>query len=121
MPSVTGIQKALSNGADINGRDQEGMTPLMHAALRGNREIVELLLQKKARVDLVDIFGVTALMQAAWAGHTEIVADLVASGANPDLQSTIEIPRLKKKGVNALIGACMNGNAEVVKPFWPMA
>jgi uncharacterized protein len=110
-----GIQKALSGGADVNTKDREGMTPLMHAALRGNPDIVDLLLQKKARVDVTDIFGVTALMQAAWAGHTVIVGKLMACGADPDLQSTIDIPRLKKKGVNALIGACMNGNLEVVK------
>jgi ankyrin repeat protein len=113
--SIGAMEKALASGADINGKDREGMTPLMHAALRGNQEIVEFLLKRRARVDLVDIFGVTALMQASWAGHAGIVADLVTAGADPDLQSYIDIPRLKKKGVNALIGASMNGNIEIVK------
>ena len=112
---VSGVQKALSGGANVNGKDREGMTPLMRASLRGNLQIVELLLQKKARVDPVDVFGVTALMQASWAGHTDIVEALISSGANLDLQSTIDIPRLKTKGVNALIGACMSGNTDVVK------
>ena len=107
--------KLLKAGAEVNGRNREGMTALMHAALNGNAELTELLLRKGAQVNLTDVFGVTALMQASWAGHVRIVEMLLAAGADPDLQSIVEIPRLRKAGVTALMGASMNGNLEVVK------
>lgn len=109
------IVKAISKGASVNARDREGITPLMHASLRGNPEVVTLLLTRGANVNATDIFGTTALMQAAWAGYPQIVRLLIDHGANPDLQSTTEVPSLKKKGVNALMGACMNGNTEVIE------
>jgi len=113
--SVGMALKALAAGADVNGRDRDGMTPLMRAAILGNSEIAQVLLNKGAMVNLSDTFGVTALMQAAWAGHGRLVEILMADGADPNLQSILEIPRLKKAGVNALMGACMNGNIEVVR------
>lgn len=110
-----GISKLLADGADVNARDREGMTPLMHAALLGNQDLVDLLLSKGAKVNLADNFGVTALMQAAWAGHSQIVQALISAGADPDVKSTVEVPTLRKKGTNALMGACMNGNLEVAR------
>jgi ankyrin repeat protein len=109
------VRKMLTRGADVNGRDRDGMTPLMHAALQGSSELIQLLLDKGAVVNLTDTFGVTALMQAAWAGHTEVLETLMTQGADVNLQSVLEVPRLKKAGVNALMGASMNGNLEVVR------
>ena len=109
------IMRLLGAGAHVDATDRAGMTPLMHAALRGEPDTVRMLLAKGAAVNTMDIFGITALMQAAWAGHAAIVQILVAHGANPNLQSTDEIPRLRTSGVNALMGACMNSNLEVVK------
>ena len=107
--------KLLAAGADVNSKNREGMTALMHAALNGSPELTQLLLRKGAQVNVADVFGITALMQASWAGHVEVVDMLLAAGANPDLQSIVEIPRLRKAGVTALIGASMNGNLEVAK------
>lgn len=109
------IVRLLAAGARVNAVDKAGMTPLMHTALRGQQDIVRLLLKRGAQVNLMDIFGITALMQAAWAGHTSTVELLVAHGADPNLQSSEETPRLRTAGVSALMGACMNGNFEVAK------
>ncbi|MGA2937243.1 MAG: ankyrin repeat domain-containing protein [Syntrophobacteraceae bacterium] len=109
------VLKLLAAGADVNGRDRDGMTPLMHAALQGSSELTQLLLGKGAVVNLTDTFGITALMQAAWAGHTQVVEMLMTQGADLNLQSILEVPRLKKAGINALMGASMNGNLEVVR------
>ena len=113
--AVGTVVKLLAAGADVNGRDRDGMTPLMHAALEGSDELTRLLLAKGAVVNLKDTFGITALMQAAWAGHTQVVEMLIAQGADLNLQSVLEVPRLKKAGVSALMGASMNGNLEVVR------
>ncbi|SPF39366.1 Ankyrin [Syntrophobacter sp. SbD1] len=109
------VLKKLASGADVNARDREGMTPLMHAALSGNPDLTQLLLRKGAAVNPYDGFGVTALMQAAWAGHAQVVEILLAQGADPNFQTVLEFPRLKKAGATALMGASMNGNLEVVK------
>jgi len=109
------VLKKLASGADVNARDREGMTPLMHAALSGNPDLNQLLLRKGAAVNPYDGFGVTALMQAAWAGHAQVVEILLAQGADPNFQTVLEFPRLKKAGATALMGASMNGNLEVVK------
>ncbi len=115
VQDVGAVPKLLAAGADVNGRDRDGMTPLMHAALQGSSELTQLLLGKGAAVNPTDTFGVTALMQAAWAGHTRVVEMLMAQGADLNLQSVLEVPRLRKAGTNALMGASMNGNIEVVR------
>jgi hypothetical protein len=109
------VLKLLAAGADVNCRDREGMTPLMHAAVHGGTDLTRLLLDRGAVVNTTDSFGVTPLMQAAWAGHVRIVEMFLAAGADPNLQSVLEFPVLKKAGVNALMAACMNGNFEVAR------
>jgi len=51
----------LSAGLDIDARDTHGYTPLMLAALRGNAEVVEILLQRGADASLENEAGKTAL------------------------------------------------------------
>ena len=47
-------------GLDINARENNGFTPLMLAAMRGNNEVVQMLLTLGARADLKNADGVTA-------------------------------------------------------------
>merc|ERR1719408_1120528 len=55
------IETALEMGADINCRpDASGQTPLMAAALSGQAEAVEVLLQKGADVSVGEKDGYTA-------------------------------------------------------------
>lgn len=66
------IRRALNKGADINYRDIDSWTPLMHAAYGGYPNIVEYLLNKGADKSLIvtrecflsDWRGYTALMIA---------------------------------------------------------
>lgn len=113
--AVDAVSRLLASGASVNAVDRDAMTALMHAALRGDNELTRMLLNKGARVNMTDVFGITALMQAAWAGHAGTVKTLIEAGADPNLQSLHEIPKLKKAGVDALMGASMNGNLEVVE------
>src|SRR5262245_19657510 len=43
-----GIRKSLADGADVNGRDGEGNTPLILASFYASPECVQLLLEKGA-------------------------------------------------------------------------
>ena len=59
------------NGADINAKDKDGETVLMYAARGGNTDIVNLLLDKGAKVNATD--KKKLLKHAAAGGNAEIV------------------------------------------------
>ena len=50
--------------ADVNARDNNGMTPLHHAAARGDNEMIEYLVSKGADVTLVNRTGQTTVDMA---------------------------------------------------------
>nr|7TBO_A Chain A, D12 LOV2-DARPin fusion [synthetic construct]7TBO_B Chain B, D12 LOV2-DARPin fusion [synthetic construct] len=76
------VRRLLELGADANGADGTGTTPLHLAAYSGHLEIVEVLLKHGADVDASDVFGYTPLHLAAYWGHLEIVEVLLKNGAD---------------------------------------
>ncbi|MFN3650240.1 MAG: ankyrin repeat domain-containing protein [Armatimonadota bacterium] len=71
----------LESGAEVDDRDEGGMTPLMWAALGGSLPLLELLLSRGADVNAADQRGDTALMRAAGRGRGPVVKLLLARGA----------------------------------------
>lgn len=67
---------------DANGRDENGMTPVLWAAFEGHLEALRLLVGKGGDPDRADIFGNTALHLAAARGHYSCVDFLVKFGCN---------------------------------------
>lgn len=61
------------------------LTPLHHAAMRGNTEVVRLLLASTQRSDIdnPDIQGSSALHIAATYDNKDVVEILLEKGANP--------------------------------------
>jgi ankyrin repeat protein len=55
------VSLLLAQGADINARDKQGRTALIHAAREGDSEMVKLLLEKGADPLIKDNNGDTAL------------------------------------------------------------
>ena len=60
----------------------EGYTALIAAAIRGHKNIVELLLKNNANVNLESKYGETALIEAAQYGHKEVVELLIQYNAD---------------------------------------
>ncbi|HBQ9551029.1 TPA: ankyrin repeat domain-containing protein [Klebsiella pneumoniae] len=77
------IAAMLDNGIDVDGQDKTGLSGLMVAAAENRRDVVELLLKRRAKPNLQTRQGVTALMLAAARGSdTAIIGDLLQAGAS---------------------------------------
>lgn len=83
------VTRLLEAGADPNRALTSGETPLMTATRAGNREAVEPLLGRGARIDARETtHGQTALMWAISRGHREIATLLLDRGADARARST---------------------------------
>ena len=74
-------REALGEGADPN-KMEEGCSPLFWAAQEGYTEMVGLLLDAGADIDLPDPGGFSPLKQAVGNNHPETVECLLLRGAN---------------------------------------
>ena len=77
------VRGLLETKIDVDHVNDLGWTALLEAVLLGDggsahKEIVRLLLDENARVDLADRDGITPLEHARRAGHDEIAAMLAA-------------------------------------------
>jgi ankyrin repeat protein len=70
------VQKVLEMNFDANLQHDNGYTPLAYAAMKGNRQMVDLLLRSGASPALATREGDTAVELALRMGHAE-VADLL--------------------------------------------
>uniref|UniRef100_A0A3B4FMF1 Caskin-2 n=1 Tax=Pundamilia nyererei TaxID=303518 RepID=A0A3B4FMF1_9CICH len=66
---------------NINYQDSDGFSALHHAALTGTIELLSLLLEAQATVDIKDINGMRPLHYAAWQGKADSVLLLLRAGA----------------------------------------
>ena len=84
-----GVRKAVERGAEVNavmetGYAHDGFAPLHHAAAIGNEELVWVLFELGAALDMQVHEGTTAVYIASNFGHTETVRTLAQHGANLD-------------------------------------
>ncbi|XP_073540144.1 caskin-2 isoform X2 [Phyllobates terribilis] len=72
---------------NINYQDSDGFSALHHAALSGNSELLLLLLETQAAVDIKDGNGMRPLHYAAWQGQPEPVRLLLRAAASVNAAS----------------------------------
>ncbi|KAM7372685.1 hypothetical protein PAMP_009834 [Pampus punctatissimus] len=72
---------------NVNFQDTDGFSPLHHASLNGNLELISLLLESQAAVDIRDQKGMRPLHYAAWQGKAEPMKMLLKSGSSVNGQS----------------------------------
>jgi hypothetical protein len=76
--------------ASLDVRDRQYRTPLMHAIMSGNAELVAELVELRTALTIRDKYwGWTPLHFAAYAGNVEVVQLLLGRNANPHLLSDI--------------------------------
>ncbi|XP_058649463.1 caskin-2 isoform X1 [Onychostoma macrolepis] len=67
---------------NVNYQDQDGFSALHHAALTGITDLLSLLLEAQATVDIKDSNGMRPLHYAAWQGKADSVLMLLRAGAS---------------------------------------
>lgn len=101
------VNLLLDHGSDIN-HNISGSTPLGNATYYGRTEMVKLLIERGADVNLADEFGQTPLSCACSGGELEIVKILLDN--NAEINTVRPDHRL-----TPLHLACSGGHAEIVK------
>ncbi|HEX3187396.1 MAG TPA: ankyrin repeat domain-containing protein [Pyrinomonadaceae bacterium] len=77
--------EAVLSRADVNARNEHGMTALMRAAYHGRVRLVRVLLEHGADPNVTRNDNFTALSLAAFFGHAEVVDILMQHGAKTDV------------------------------------
>ena len=88
------VQAGLAT-TDVNNELKNGRMALHYAADFGHVDVIELLVQSGADVNLPDRHGITPVLAAIWEGHVDCVKLLLEKGANksgtaPDGQSYLD-------------------------------
>ena len=83
------VKLLVDHGAALNATDEAGETALIHAAERGDVEVIAALLQAGADATVRDRNGVTLLMWAVRFGDVELVRGLLDRGADVSLSDVL--------------------------------
>jgi ankyrin repeat protein len=105
---IEAVNLFLAEGIDINAMNERGQIALLRAAEYQRTEVVTLLLEKGADVNIVGGRNArTALMEAAGAGNCVIIKQLVEKGA--------DINAKDDENTTPIHFACTWGHVEAVR------
>ncbi|XP_040899234.1 ankyrin repeat and death domain-containing protein 1B isoform X2 [Toxotes jaculatrix] len=97
--------KTLGKGLNANARNVHNRTALHYAVAGKNKEAVQVLLQRRVKVDQKDKYGVAPIHLAAWFGSLEILKLLVQAGAEYKVEN--------EEGLNIMHCAAINNHTEI--------
>ncbi|XP_051998011.1 protein TANC1 isoform X2 [Xyrauchen texanus] len=108
-PNVKVSRLLMMGGANVNYRTEvlNNAPVLCVQSHLGHQEMVALLLEFGANVDVLSENGMSSLCYAAAAGHLGLISQLCKRGAKVDL--------VDKSGQGALVHAALRGHPEVIK------
>ncbi|CAH1118958.1 unnamed protein product [Phaedon cochleariae] len=87
---IVRLKTLLSEVANVNFVDENSMTPLQHAAYKGNKEIVQLLLDQGSDVNYCEHqHNYTALHFAGLSGNSDVCLALLLAGAKSLVTNTV--------------------------------
>lgn len=113
--------KAIADGADVGARSEVayGGGPLALAAITGNLQLVDVLLDHGADINAQDRFGLTAIARTSYVSTTPsepyyqatqgMIAALLARGARIDTKD--------REGKAALYGPTRHGDTDIVRQY----
>lgn len=91
----------------LNLVDNEGNTALHYASLKGNDEVVELLLAEGIAPAVTNKAGETALAYAVQSGKTKVCEQLIKADKK-------QVNTTDKSGNSLLISAVLNGRSDII-------
>lgn len=98
---VRTVEFLLENGAELEGRNSSGGTPLITAAEAGNTKVARLLLSRGADPNARNDSRDTPMLVAACGGKAAVVRLLLSKGADPDAQNSEGKTALMHSAYNA--------------------
>ena len=101
------VRNLLSNGVNIHTRSEEGATVILAAAIGGDYDMMNLIIQNGGDVN-GEFRGITPLHLAAFVGNLEVVDLLIKSYANVNVKD-------EEDGITPLHQAAANGFYYVVR------
>jgi len=104
------LKLLLRSGAQVNLiAEDRGSTALLDSAIERNKDMVKILIEAGADVNVQSKDGQTALVVVVGAGDEELAEILVKAGADPDIKDAL--------GVSARKYATIFGNSKMLAMF----
>jgi ankyrin repeat protein len=110
------VHSLITDGADINVKNNLDMSPLHYAVLGEHTETTTVLIKQGADINVKNNYGYTPLHYAAQKGHTAIVESLINAGAEKDAKNNYGYTPLHyaaQKGHTAIVQALIERNADI--------
>jgi len=114
------VETEIKAGADVEAKDNDGMTALLLAARQnGNPEVSSVLIQAGADVNAKNNGGMTPLMWAAEWNNAEVLNVLIQGGADVNAKDNGGMTALmlaamrNNEALNSLVEAGADVNAEM--------
>ncbi|HEX8113703.1 MAG TPA: glutaminase A [Kofleriaceae bacterium] len=96
---LSAIQRLVACGADLNGADYDGRTPLHLAASEGHEDVVRYFIDQGVNINPVDRWGGTPLCDAQRHGHEVVMELLERSGGTAIINRSASVDRPIKQAL----------------------